>query len=112
MYLSNLLCRVLHSQHLRFEYYLRNTVKEYQFADRIDRTYQRRPEPHPRDVRWFGNRQFGLPQRNGKDDPPAGRTEPGIQPFATGNDGQYGSGNRLPAACPPAATAQLPATAA
>ena len=80
--------------------HLRNTVKEYQFADRIDRTYQRRPEPHPRDVRRFGNRQLGLPQRNGKDDSPAGRTEPGIQPFATGNDGQYGSGNRLPAACP------------
>ena len=92
-----------------------NTIYEIQLksiSSRIDRTYQRRPEPHPRDVRRFGNRQFGLPQRNGKDDPPAGRTEPGIQPFATGNDGQYGSGNRLPAACPPAATAQLPATAA
>ena len=43
----------------------------------------------------------GFPQRNGKDDSPVGRTEPSIQPpVATGYDGQYGSGNRAPAACP------------
>ena len=46
-----------------------------------------------------------------KDDPPAGRTEPGIQPLATGDDGQYGWQPSLPATGSAAATAQLTSNA-